>query len=337
MVTMMGFLLARYRKFFIAFLIILIFFGILRFALPYGVTAYRSLYVVSHIIPAVPQWFEFGRYEAELREESMGSAAPPAGGASLAPSERDPVVDIYLPVGIDQASFVIFFPGFNPEGSRDPRLVNLARSFAGAGIGVAVPDSENIKQKTFSREDIELIKSTFYFLQDQAYVDPDRIGLSGFSIAGSYILRAASELGTGLLFVHSLGGYYDLEELFAEVISKRVVYNGAERAWEPDSLSQELAQEMLRDEPQDFSLKLRELSPSAKLQDMNTRVFLMHDRNDNLIPVEESRKIRDALPRDISVSYSEFSLFRHVTPRAFLSLDILKLSGQVLSIMRLLQ
>jgi len=62
----------------------------------------------------------------------------------------------------------------------------------------------------------------------------------------------------------------------------------------------------------------------------------MHDKNDNLIPVEESRKMRDALPKDIAVSYNEFSLIRHVTPQSVWSLDILKLAGQVFGMMRLL-
>jgi len=217
------------------------------YVLPNATVAYRSLYIVSHVVPAVPEWFEWGRYEVEEREDPVGDSE---------------VVDIYFPQGKEQASFIIFFPGFNPDGARDPRMVKLARSFAGAGVGVAVPDSKNIKQRVFSRGDVDLIKQTFYFLQDQSYVNSDRIALSGFSIAGSYSLRAASELDEEPLFVHSLGAYYDLEELVNEVISEKVFYKGTERPWEPDSLSKELAGKVDADALKELS---DDISPSETL------------------------------------------------------------------------
>ena len=354
---MMGFLLQRNRRFLILFLIVLLIAIVLSWMIPSFVAAYRTAFVISHIVPAVPEWFEWGRYEIETQEVSL---------------DDNRIVDIYLPVrrrlgeggpqGMESTSFVLFFPGFTPEGSRDPRIVNLARSFAGAGIGVAVPDSEHIRKAQFSRQDIDLIKDTFHFLQEQPYVDSERIGMSGFSVAGSYILRAASELGDQPLFVHSLGGYYDLGELLAELVSERAIYKGKERAWEPGSFAKEIlrktlsaqigqehAQQLLTQEisleearkrfesfPDDFLTEFRDISPASSLSHIKTRVFLMHDTNDNTIPVEESRKIRDALPQGISISYNEFLLLEHVTPQAFLSLDILKLSRQVLQIMRLL-
>jgi len=315
---------------FLVFLVMAIVFFV--YALPNAILAYRTLYIVSHVVPIVPTWFEWGRYEVEVREVFLTSSTSTRSGPARS-GARPPQIDTYFPKDKEKTSFIIFFPGFNPDGTRDTRLVNLAHSFAGAGVGVAVPDSEHIKTRTFSREDIDLIKETFHFLQDQSYVDPDRIALSGFSIAGSYILRAGSEFGDEPLFVHSLGAYYNLEELFEEVVLEKVLYKGIERSWQPDSLAKELAAQLDTEVLQGLS---DDISPSKTLANAKTRVFLMHDRNDKLIPVEESRKIRDALPKDISVSYSEFSLIRHVTPQAFFSLDILKLAGQVFGMMKLL-
>jgi dienelactone hydrolase len=312
---MLGFLAQRYRKVFVVFVFLIIAAVIFRLLLPDIIIAYRSAYIVSRVVPAVPKWFERGSYEVLMQKE------------------RDDI-DIYMPKGADKTSFVIFFPGFNPDGARDPRIVNLARAFAGAGIGVAVPDSENIRQQKFSREDIDLIKNTFYFLKEQPYVASERIGLSGFSIAGSYSLRAAAEMGGNPLFVHALGAYYDLAELLEEVREEKVVYQGLERSWKPSDLSKEIA-------AKEANLRLSEdgatrLSPAPVLKNMQTRVYLMHDKNDDRIAVEHSRKIRDALPKDIMVSYNEFSLFQHVTPRNLLSWDVVRLSGQIFSIMRLL-
>lgn len=312
--TMFGFLVARYRRFLAALIVFVIVFLTIRLLLPTATVAYRTLYIISHVVPPVPEWFEWGSYEVET--SSVGQ------------------IDLYVPKGANKTSLIIFVPGFNPNGARDSRMVNLARAFAGAGIGAAVPDSENIKQQKFSRKDIDLIKDTFYFLKDRPYVDSDRLGLSGFSIAGSYILRAASELGEEPLFVHSLGAYYDLAELFLEVKSEKVRYGDTERSWVPSSLSKEIAS---KDVNRDINKEeLDKLSLVEALKSVKTRVYLMHDKNDDRIPVEHSRKIRDALPKDIPLFSREFSTLSHVTPRDLLSWDILRLAGQVFSIMKLL-
>ncbi|HEX3034301.1 MAG TPA: hypothetical protein VHT73_04090 [Thermodesulfobacteriota bacterium] len=326
----------------------------------WGEVLHRTAFIVSHVVPGVPDWFESGRYEVQVRrvELTMSNNSAPV-SQNDSPSHA---VYIYLPQGVEQSSFVIFVPGFTPEGALDPRLVNLARSFAGAGVGVAVPDSETVREKTFSGEDIGLIIDTFRYLQGREYVDRERIGITGFSIAGSYALCAASALGHDPLFVLSLGGYFDLRELFTQVISERAVYKHEKRSWEPDSLSKEVvfnvlagqigekrANELIEEDPsldearkyveslpQEFLSGFNNLSPSFVITKIKTRVFLMHDKNDDIIPVEESRKIRDALPQDVPLSYTEFSILRHVTPKTFFSMDILKFSWQILNIVDLL-
>ena len=40
----------------------------------------------------------------------------------------------------------------------------------------------------------------------------------------------------------------------------------------------------------------------------------MHDREDALVPSEESRRFADSLARQGNVYHTEFSLFRHLDP-----------------------
>jgi len=197
-------------------------------------------------------------------------------------------------------------------------------------------------------------------LQDQNYVDKERIGICGFSVAGSYALRAASELGSSPLFVLSFGGYFNLGELIAQIISKTASYDRATRPWKPNPMPEEVisnnfirhvgvesikqinqaplsfeeAKKYIQMLPERVLLNLDTLSPSPTLSRIKTRVYLIHDKNDDVIPVEDSYKIRDSLHRDIPVHLSELSSFDHVTPGNFFSLDILKLSWQVLSIIK---
>jgi hypothetical protein len=57
------------------------------------------------------------------------------------------------------------------------------------------------------------------------------------------------------------------------------------------------------------------LSPAAHVGDLRTRLFVMHDVGDTLIPYTESRKLVDNLPPAVTWRYAEFSMFEHVTPR----------------------
>lgn len=331
------------RRVFLVFFLLLLLIAVF----PYGLSFHRTVQVISANVPSFPQWFAWGTYEVLTQEVSL----------------RDNlVVDLYLPRDISQTSFIILVPGFTPEGSGDPRIVSLARSFAAAGIGAAVPDSPHIRAQRFLRQDIDFIKETFRFLQAQPYADSQKIALSGFSIAGAYVLRAAAELGNQPLFVHSLGGYYDLGELLVEILSGQALYKNEERMWRPDAFPQEVAKSILSEELDEeraellllkrgmgvkearhslalLSLEAREalhgVSPAPMLSDMNTQVFLMHDRNDAAIPVEESRKISDALSSSVPVSFHEFTFLSHVVPQKPLGRDALGLFWQVFRMMML--
>ena len=60
--------------------------------------------------------------------------------------------------------------------------------------------------------------------------------------------------------------------------------------------------------------KLAAISPSSALGDLSARVLIMHDREDALVPSEESRRLAAALAERGDFHYTEFSLFRHLDP-----------------------
>ncbi len=59
---------------------------------------------------------------------------------------------------------------------------------------------------------------------------------------------------------------------------------------------------------------LRTISPSTHIENLRARALIMHDREDSLVPSEESRRLAEALGDDQSAYYTEFSLFQHVDP-----------------------
>ena len=59
---------------------------------------------------------------------------------------------------------------------------------------------------------------------------------------------------------------------------------------------------------------LRSISPESVVEDLEARVFIMHDREDRLVPAAESRRLAEALAGGVDVYHTEFSLFDHLDP-----------------------
>lgn len=326
-------------------------------SLLWGPALYRTSYIISHVVPGMPKWFEFAKYDIRFDEFEFKRQIEPGDVNKLEYTAQ--VVDMYRPEGPQKSSFVILFPGFTNKGSKDPRLVNFAEALTGAGIGVAIPQSFTIRNNIFTTNDIDRIKDTFAFLQRETYVEKEKIGIIGFSVGGSYVLRAASSLGNQPLFILSVGAYYSLSDLISSIVTEKAVYDGHDRYWKPNSFPKKvlrdyldkqigiakadeifsnigIAFEELSNNNQKFKEKLDELSPSPVLSEIRSTVFLIHDQNDGNTPVEDARKIRDALPKNIPVYYTELSIMNHVTPNTYLSFDFVKLFWHVLETVRLL-
>ncbi len=335
-----------------AFLVI-----ILIVILTWGEAIYRTAFILSNIVPGAPKWFELGKYDVQVNEVEFKR---PTGKTLFEKTEYSiQKVDIYRPIELKESAFVILFPGFTKEGTKDPRLVNFANSLAEAGIGVAIPQSFTMRNNIFTTNDIDRITDTFKFLQEKAYVERDRIAIMGFSVAGSYVLRAASSLGDRPLFIVSIGAYYNLNDLVVSLMLEKASYKGRERGWKPNPFPKKLVLEFLNENlspdetdalPMNDGMtvdqfrrinpkladKLDDLSPSPVLSQIRTKVFILHGKNDGNTPVEDARKIHDGLSRNIPIYYSELSIMNHVTPTTFLNLDFIKFFWQILSILRLL-
>lgn len=73
--------------------------------------------------------------------------------------------------------------------------------------------------------------------------------------------------------------------------------------------------------------RLTGLSPLTRITGIRAPVIVVgHDRDDGVIPVSESRQLRQALAGNPAVRYTEFALFQHATPR---QLPILPLAREL--------
>ncbi len=58
-----------------------------------------------------------------------------------------------------------------------------------------------------------------------------------------------------------------------------------------------------------------QISPRGYIRDLKAPVLVMHDRDDSLIPVEESRRLVDQVMQFGDVKYTEYTnIFSHVSP-----------------------
>ena len=79
-------------------------------------------------------------------------------------------------------------------------------------------------------------------------------------------------------------------------------------------VSTEEARELIEMLPPSTLNSLASISPSSSIEGLRARVLIMHDREDNLVPAAESRRLADALAERGDFTHTEFSLFQHLDP-----------------------
>ena len=258
--------------------------------------------------------------------------------------------DIYvIPDGKRRAGLVIFL-GANAAGSDDPDVINLGKALARAGFAVMYYWSPTMGERAqVDAGEIANVAAAFDYLRQQEFVDPDRVGLAGFSVGASFALVAAADprIAADIAFVNAFGGYYDTADLMAQIAAGRAIDNGGDIPWEVDRLTRQVYDNMLTPEsespaaralldgatsiadaralyaelPEAFRAEVDSIAPShhIDLWSSNTVMRVMHDRGDPLIPVGESRRMVQALHQqrpDVPVYYTETDIFRHVRPDA---------------------
>ena len=74
------------------------------------------------------------------------------------------------------------------------------------------------------------------------------------------------------------------------------------------------ARQLIESLPASTLSRLASISPKTTVDDLNARVLIMHDREDQLVPAAESRRLADELTERGDMHHTEFSLFQHLDP-----------------------
>ena len=255
--------------------------------------------------------------------------------------------EVFVIPGGKQRAAVLIFLGATVHGTDDPEAVKLGWALACTGFAVMFYWSETMgTEARLDAADIPNVVTAFEHLARQEYVDPERVGLAGFSVGASFALAAAADprIADDIAFVNAFGGYHDLAGLIAQIAAGRALDGATEAPWEVDELTRKVFTNTLLFEPSShtrdallesvgsigqarglyerlpagFRSDVAAISPSQYLGHWSDRTVIrvMHDRGDAVIPVGESRRLVAALRRerpDVELYYTETDIFRHVS------------------------
>ena len=157
-------------------------------------------------------------------------------------------VDIYvIPDGKRRAGLLVFL-GANAAGADDPDVINLGKALARAGFAVMYYWSPTMGQQAqIDPGEIGNLVAAFEHLRRQEFVDPQRVGLAGFSVGASFALVAAGDarIADDIDFVNAFGGYYDTSDLMVQIAAGQASYADGATAWQVDKLTRRVYHNMI--------------------------------------------------------------------------------------------
>ena len=106
-----------------------------------------------------------------------------------------------------------------------------------------------------------------------------------------------------------------------------------------DGTTPQEAQNLYGELPADFRESMDRISPSTYVDSLKARLMILHDRDDNLVPAAESRRLAGAMEQRGDFRYTEVLAFEHVRPTSGgglwgLAKEGLKLSRHMYGILR---
>jgi pimeloyl-ACP methyl ester carboxylesterase len=237
-----------------------------------------------------------------------------------------------------------------------------------------------MRDRRLDATDSEDIARAYESLLARPDIDASRSGLIGTCVGGAFALMAAAKpaISGRVAFLCAYAPYASMWTLARDIASASRVRDGMREPWQVDPLTRTVyertlsafpasADEMpaaveaaapiaallaplnadeadtaLRRLPPALQERLRAMSPLTYIRDLIAPlVVLCHDRDDPVIPVSETRALVAAMPRGISVRYTEFTVFQHLDPtrskasRLALSVELVRFWRAVYPLFRL--
>ena len=228
--------------------------------------------------------------------------------------------DVYvIPDGKRRAGVLVFL-GANAAGAGDPEVINLGMALARTGFAVMYYWSPTMGQQAqIDSGEIANIVAAYQHLSQQEFVDPQRVGLAGFSVGASFALVAAADprIADDIDFVNAFGGYYDTPDLMVQIAAGRAIYEDSEVPWEVDKLTRQVYDNMLNDAldelaHQEGGLTFVNGSDQPLPRNVPAQAVAALSLLAGVNSIEEARRLYDQLPEEFRQRVDSISPSRHI-------------------------
>lgn len=120
---------------------------------------------------------------------------------------------LYVPQDVSHPGGIVLLHGVHHLGIQDPRLANLARAMAAAGVEVMTPELQDLADYHVTARTVDVIGFSAAILA--AKMDLPKVGVAGLSFAGGLSLLAAArpEYARKIGFVMAVGAHDDMNRV----------------------------------------------------------------------------------------------------------------------------
>jgi dienelactone hydrolase len=145
-------------------------------------------------------------------------------------------MDLYYPAPVQpdrSRPAVVLSLGIHPLPLDHPDIVRVAAGIARLGVVVGVPESSALRETRITPDEPRRFAEAFQVVLGLPEVDPERVGIAGFSAGASVAIVAAADphIADGVAFLSAFGGYADAEMLIVDVATRTVERNGVVMPW----------------------------------------------------------------------------------------------------------
>lgn len=295
------------------------------------VAAAKVLLLASQEFPQIPLK-PLHRVTAEPTVEKVQFSPSPEGAKVIG--------DLFIPKGANKNPAIIVAMGVKTSDKDRPILLGFCETLSRLGFVVLWPRSVDLENDVIKFEEPQTFIDAFNFLKDRDEVDKDRISFVGFSVGSSLTLVAAEDkkINEDVRSIVFFGGYYNILDYLSSLATNTIVLDGETIDWEAAESAVNHAGEIL--EKEDLSLdlfgqetpldpalgeRLSRFSPDQNIDNVKTKVFILHEKSDTFVPYTESVKLKQTLEeKNKSYDYHLANLFEHVQPKKGLSVEMIR-------------
>lgn len=159
--------------------------------------------------------------------------------------EEPELAELWLPSWAsedERAGAVLLVLGVNNVGRNHPVVERVAEALARTGVAVLVPDSALLLAGRLDAGEIDGVVLAYETLAARPEVDPERVGIAGFSVGGSLALLAAGDprIADEVRWVNAFGAFADAETYLSSVAAHAYASGDAIVDWQPSPLAREI-------------------------------------------------------------------------------------------------